>query len=40
MTQLDAVRGVAVVAAGFPVYRFFVAPRRLAPTAPIPLEEA
>jgi APA family basic amino acid/polyamine antiporter len=39
-SPLQAALGVAVVAAGVPVYRLFVAPRRGLPTAPLPLEEA
>lgn len=39
-SPLQAALGVAVVAAGVPVHRLFVAPRRGAPTAPVPLEEA
>jgi len=37
---LQAALGVAVVAAGVPVYRFLVAPRRESRALPAPLEEA
>jgi hypothetical protein len=36
----QAVLGVAVVAAGVPVYRFVVVPRRETRTTPVSLEEA
>ena len=39
-SPLQAGLGVAVVAAGVPAYRLFVAPRRDARTEPAPPEEA
>jgi APA family basic amino acid/polyamine antiporter len=39
-SPLQAALGVAVVAAGLPVYRLFVANRRDVRSAPVPLEEA
>ncbi len=39
-SPLQAALGVAVVAAGVPVYRLFVVNRRDARPAPVPLEEA
>jgi len=39
-SPLQAALGAAVVAAGVPVYRLFVAPRRAARRPPVSLEEA
>jgi hypothetical protein len=39
-SPIQAALGLAVVAAGVPVYRLLVAPRRGGSTAPVPLEKA